>query len=142
MIPSRLNVAAIANGGSDALDLAPSIASVLEDAGHLAVVWTAATCPSSAHAIGSAISQLVDSASAMDAQDTVADRNGEENGYRRQYGTASKRRRQAVEQEAAEADEETRPAIETSPAESSRSCLRGVSMDDDGRILLKKRNNT
>ena len=69
---------------------------MLEDAGHLAVVWTAATCPSSAHAIGSAISQLVDSASAMDAQDTVADRNGEENGYRRQYGTASKRRRQAV----------------------------------------------
>ena len=149
-MPSRLHVAAIANGGSDALDLAPSIAGVLEDAGHLAVVWTAAACPSSAHALGAAVAQLTESAAAEDAAEDAAG----ENGYRRQYagaGGASKRRRRAPGAEAGAEDAPDAGPDELGDREGAgpgpaapgtrRSSARSVSMDESGRIIMKKRNS-
>ena len=108
-----LDIAAIGNGGSDSLELATGAADVLRQSSHLTVVWSSAGCPSSAHAIGSAIAQL-------------RQRMFEEEERKEEYGSPDGAKKMR----------------EDSDDSGSMKNSASISIDDDGRILMKKRHVT
>ena len=141
-VQPQLSVAAVENGGSGALNLAPGIAEALRDAGHLAVVWTSTVCPSAAHALGSAVAQLKQNTSDDESGDIGNDDGGIDYPGVRRPDTKRRRMMMAAAAAAEEAATTNTMAEDATDSVDERRCKLVESdriiMDDGGRIVMKK----